>query len=331
MLPEVAPKDMKVFKEPRDVAQGRAAHVENSTENMGNLALVRVNQEAKQIKATFPLQTLQDIAQICSINKRVSVVYLYWWLDYSGLEGRFSLALERSLYAVTNVCILAALNKTMHRRFNASSGLPWWKTMALPSAQTPFNWFRHRACWCAAACCRGMQQLLIQLLLSNRSCGTRVGTYCHTLTLESWGYLGLSRAAFVVQVSAIEALRMLAHVSEFRHVEIMFRHAACTVQEAQEAQGGSRVGWLGHPTRQLLAGMIRFILLQNRQGKTRLSKWYVPFNAVEKFKIESEIHRAVVTRDPRNTNFLEYRSYKIIYRRYAGMFFIFCASWRSIV
>lgn len=74
--------------------------------------------------------------------------------------------------------------------------------------------------------------------------------------------------------------------------------------------------------------MIRFILLQNRQGKTRLSKWYVPFNAVEKFKIESEIHRAVVTRDPRNTNFLEYRSYKIIYRRYAGMFFIFCASWR---
>ena len=76
-----------------------------------------------------------------------------------------------------------------------------------------------------------------------------------------------------------------------------------------------------------LAAMIRFILLQNRQGKTRLSKWYVPFNAVEKFKIESEIHRAVVTRDPRNTNFLEYRSYKIIYRRYAGMFFIFCASW----
>ena len=63
--------------------------------------------------------------------------------------------------------------------------------------------------------------------------------------------------------------------------------------------------------------MIRFILLQNRQGKTRLSKWYVPFNASEKFKIESEIHRAVVTRDPRNTN-------KIIYRRYAGMFFIFC-------
>lgn len=70
--------------------------------------------------------------------------------------------------------------------------------------------------------------------------------------------------------------------------------------------------------------MIRFILLQNRQGKTRLSKWYVPFNAAEKNKIESEIHRAVVSRDPRFTNFMEYRNYKIIYRRYAGLFFSFC-------
>jgi len=70
--------------------------------------------------------------------------------------------------------------------------------------------------------------------------------------------------------------------------------------------------------------MIRFILLQNRQGKTRLSRWYVPFNAAEKNKIESEIHRAVVSRDPRFTNFLEYRNYKIVYRRYAGLYFTFC-------
>merc|ERR1712137_477775 len=48
-----------------------------------------------------------------------------------------------------------------------------------------------------------------------------------------------------------------------------------------------------------------------------------PYDASEKFRIESEIHRAVISRDPRNTNFLEYRQYKIIYRRYAGMFFTF--------
>merc|ERR1719352_2268849 len=70
--------------------------------------------------------------------------------------------------------------------------------------------------------------------------------------------------------------------------------------------------------------MIRFILLQNRQGKCRLSKWYVPFNAEEKNKLESEVHRLVVSRDPRYTNFLEYRQYKLIYRRYAGLFFSFC-------
>ena len=70
--------------------------------------------------------------------------------------------------------------------------------------------------------------------------------------------------------------------------------------------------------------MIRFILLQNRQGKTRLSRWYIPFNSAEKNKVESEIHRAVSGRDPKFTNFLEYRSYKIIYRRYAGLFFSFC-------
>nr|CCA16056.1 conserved unknown protein putative [Albugo laibachii Nc14] len=69
--------------------------------------------------------------------------------------------------------------------------------------------------------------------------------------------------------------------------------------------------------------MIRFFLLQNRQGKTRLSKWYVPApDDQEKFRLENEIHRLVVSRDAKHTNFIEFRSYKLIYRRYAGLFFI---------
>ncbi|VFR03587.1 unnamed protein product [Cuscuta campestris] len=70
--------------------------------------------------------------------------------------------------------------------------------------------------------------------------------------------------------------------------------------------------------------MIRFILLQNRQGKTRLAKYYIPLEESEKHKVEYEVHRLVVNRDPKFTNFVEFRTYKIIYRRYAGLFFSLC-------
>jgi AP-2 complex subunit sigma-1 len=72
---------------------------------------------------------------------------------------------------------------------------------------------------------------------------------------------------------------------------------------------------------------IRFILLQNRQGKTRLSKWYIPppqtttSSEIEKVRIEAEVHRLVTARDKKYTNFIEYNNYKLIYRRYAGLFF----------
>ncbi len=34
---------------------------------------------------------------------------------------------------------------------------------------------------------------------------------------------------------------------------------------------------------------IRFILLQNRQGKTRLAKYYIPLEDSEKHKLEFEV------------------------------------------
>ncbi|KAK6245531.1 hypothetical protein SCA6_008621 [Theobroma cacao] len=62
----------------------------------------------------------------------------------------------------------------------------------------------------------------------------------------------------------------------------------------------------------------------SQQGKTRLAKYYVPLEDSEKHKVEYEVHRLVVNRDPKFTNFVEFRTHKVIYRRYAGLFFSLC-------
>ena len=52
--------------------------------------------------------------------------------------------------------------------------------------------------------------------------------------------------------------------------------------------------------------MIRYLLLQNKQGKTRLSKWYIPVEFEEQSRLENEIHKLVSTRDAKVTNFIEF-------------------------
>ena len=45
----------------------------------------------------------------------------------------------------------------------------------------------------------------------------------------------------------------------------------------------------------------------------------------EKIKLKGEVHRLIAPRDQKHqSNFVEFRSLKIVYRRYAGLFFCVC-------
>ena len=60
----------------------------------------------------------------------------------------------------------------------------------------------------------------------------------------------------------------------------------------------------------------------NKQGQTRLSQYYTYITIKERNILEGEIVRKCLSRNITQCSFVEYRGYKIIYRRYASLFFI---------
>ena len=71
------------------------------------------------------------------------------------------------------------------------------------------------------------------------------------------------------------------------------------------------------------------MLIQNRQGKTRLSRWFVNFSEKEKQRLQLDIHRLVMSRDSRFTNVIEFLNYKIVYKRFAGLYFLLCIDYND--
>ncbi|XP_061781399.1 AP-1 complex subunit sigma-3a isoform X2 [Nerophis lumbriciformis] len=67
--------------------------------------------------------------------------------------------------------------------------------------------------------------------------------------------------------------------------------------------------------------MIRFLLLFSKQGKLRLQKWFTPLTDREKKKIIRDMMAIVLARLPRSCNFLQWRDLKIVYKRYASLYF----------
>lgn len=68
---------------------------------------------------------------------------------------------------------------------------------------------------------------------------------------------------------------------------------------------------------------IHYLLILNRQGRTRLAKWFEKtLTENQKSETISEVHRLISTRDLKHqSNFVEFQQHRLVYRRYAGLYF----------
>lgn len=67
---------------------------------------------------------------------------------------------------------------------------------------------------------------------------------------------------------------------------------------------------------------IQFILLVNKQGQTRLAQYATWMSIPERTALEGEVVRKCLQRRESDCSFIEHLQYKLIYRRYASLFFI---------
>ena len=66
-----------------------------------------------------------------------------------------------------------------------------------------------------------------------------------------------------------------------------------------------------------------FYISLNRQGKSRLVKWFDnSYTPQQKQQYILDIHRLISSRDSKHqSNFVEFQQNKLVYRRYAGLYF----------
>ncbi|KAG0635328.1 AP complex, mu/sigma subunit [Tuber brumale] len=66
----------------------------------------------------------------------------------------------------------------------------------------------------------------------------------------------------------------------------------------------------------------RYLILLSRQGKVRLAKWFTTLSSKDKSKTIKDVIQLVLSRRTKMCNFLEYKDTKVVYRRYASLFFV---------
>ncbi|KAH7648250.1 clathrin assembly [Cryptosporidium bovis] len=68
--------------------------------------------------------------------------------------------------------------------------------------------------------------------------------------------------------------------------------------------------------------MLKFLLLVNKQGQIRLSKYYQEVTREERVVFEGQLIRKCLLRGENQCPFMEFNGNKVIYRRYASLYFI---------
>uniref|UniRef100_A0A9L0R260 AP-4 complex subunit sigma-1 n=1 Tax=Equus caballus TaxID=9796 RepID=A0A9L0R260_HORSE len=68
--------------------------------------------------------------------------------------------------------------------------------------------------------------------------------------------------------------------------------------------------------------MIKFFLMVNKQGQTRLSKYYEHVEINKRTLLETEVIKSCLSRSSEKCSFIEYKDFKLIYRQYAALFIV---------
>ncbi|XP_072842437.1 AP-4 complex subunit sigma-1 isoform X1 [Pogona vitticeps] len=68
--------------------------------------------------------------------------------------------------------------------------------------------------------------------------------------------------------------------------------------------------------------MIKFFLMVNKQGQTRLSRYYEYMGLHKRTILETEVIKHCLSRSKEQCSFIEYKDFKLVYRQYAALFIV---------
>ncbi|XP_050830715.1 AP-4 complex subunit sigma-1 isoform X1 [Serinus canaria] len=68
--------------------------------------------------------------------------------------------------------------------------------------------------------------------------------------------------------------------------------------------------------------MIKFFLMVNKQGQTRLSRYYEHVEIHKRTVLEAEVIKNCLSRSKDECSFVEYKDFKLVYRQYAALFIV---------